>query len=185
MPQTPHSAHTKPRLPSALFCGKTHRWKRCFSAGLSEGGERLGKTQLFLFSDPPRRWFYFDYDPGPFSCVHLQVFIFIFIIAPQKTGSTLNHGFTGILFYKNTDLIFLSRETTGRKTFLPRTPTHCSGIGRQNKTPSSVLRRTKKGVLFGYCLGVRRNHVTWESGCGPASHGKSITAFTFDFVKKL
>ena len=60
--------------------------KRCFSARLSEGGERLGKTQLFLFSDPPRRWFYFDYDPGPFSCVHLQVFIFIFIIAPQKNG---------------------------------------------------------------------------------------------------
>ena len=34
----------------------------------------MGKTQLFLFSDPPRRWFYFDYDPGPFFCVHLQVF---------------------------------------------------------------------------------------------------------------
>ena len=46
----------------------------------------MGETQLFLFSDPPRRWFYFDYDPGPFSCVHLQVFIFIFIIAPPKNG---------------------------------------------------------------------------------------------------
>ena len=73
----------------AFLCSvlrKDTPWKRCFSAGLSEGGERLGETQLFLFSDPPRRWFYFDYDPGPFSCVHLQVFIFIFIIAPPKNG---------------------------------------------------------------------------------------------------
>ena len=54
-----------------------------------------------------------------------------------------------------------------------------------NKTPFSVLRHTEKGVLLGYCLGVRRNHVTWVSGCGPASHGKSITAFTIQFVKKL
>ena len=55
----------------------------------------------------------------------------------------------------------------------------------RNKTPFSVLRHTEKGVLLGYCLGVRRNHVTWVSGCGPASHGKSITAFTIEFVKKL
>ena len=59
------------------------------------------RTQLLLFSDPPRRWFYFDYDPGPLFCVHLQKIhvpgaskrlaaarrsMFFFIIAPQKNG---------------------------------------------------------------------------------------------------
>ncbi|WP_339394454.1 hypothetical protein [Faecalibacterium wellingii] len=42
----------------------------------------------------------------------------------------------------------------------------------QNKTPSSVLRRTKKGVLFGYCLGVRRNHVTRETVAAPLPMAK-------------
>ena len=37
----------------------------------------------------------------------------------------------------------------------------------KNKTPFPALRHTGKGVLFGYCLGVRRNHVTWESVAAP------------------
>ena len=40
-------------------------------------------------------------------------------------------------------------------------------VSYRNKTPFSVLRRTEKGVLLGYCLGVRRNHVTWESVAAP------------------
>ena len=42
----------------------------------------------------------------------------------------------------------------------------------RNKTPFSVLRRTEKGVLLGYCLGVRRNHVTWESVAAPLPMAK-------------
>ena len=42
----------------------------------------------------------------------------------------------------------------------------------RNKTPFSVLRRTEKGVLFGYCLGVRRNHVTWEVVAAPLPMAK-------------
>ena len=41
-------------------------------------------------------------------------------------------------------------------------------VSYRNKTPFSVLRRTEKGVLLGYCLGVRRNHVQ-GIGCGPGS----------------
>ena len=130
------------------------------------------RTQYFLLSDLPHRWSYFDYDQGPLSCVHLPVFvnsaaaapapgaalaISFFIIAPQKKGVNPKAKFCKD-FYK---------------------------VSYRNKTPFSVLRHTEKGVLLGYCLGVRRNHVTWVSGCGPASHGKSITAFTIEFVKKL
>ena len=143
------------------------------------------RTQLLLFSDPPRRWFYFDYDPGPFSCVHLQVFIFIFIIAPQKNGVNPKPW-----IYRN--FILPSHNfcrTASIKRFPLNLPEQSGGIKKmffaQSKTPFSALRHTEKGVLFGYCLGVRRNHVTWVSGCGPASHGKSITAFTIEFVKKL
>ena len=83
--------------------------KRCFSAGLSEGGERLGETQLFLFSDPPRRWFYFDYDPGPLSCVHLHKFKILSFLALQAyyislkmPGQPCKRSISGILPYKNT-----------------------------------------------------------------------------------
>ncbi|WP_179859017.1 hypothetical protein [Faecalibacterium langellae] len=34
------------------------------------------RAQAFLLSDPPHPWVYFDYDPGPLSCVHLQNFTF-------------------------------------------------------------------------------------------------------------
>ena len=47
---------------------------------------RRRRTQLFLLSDPPRRCFVLDYDPGPLFCVHLLWSLDIFIIAPQKNG---------------------------------------------------------------------------------------------------
>ena len=160
----------------------------------------MGETQLFLFSDPPRRWFYFDYDPGPFSCVHLQVFIFIFIIAPPKIGVNPKPWIYRNFILQKQRTHFSLREKTVWQSPQPLPSCRQKNISAenanapqrhrkivfcQNKTPSSVLRHTEKGVLFGYCLGVRRNHVTWVSGCGPASHGKSITAFTIEFVKKL
>lgn len=112
------------------------------------------RTQYFLLSDLPHRWIYFDYDQGPLSCVHLPVFvnsaaavpapgaalaISFFIIAPQKNGVNPKAKFCKD-FYR---------------------------ASYRNKTPFSVLRRTEKGVLLGYCLGVRRNHVTWESVAAP------------------
>ncbi len=45
-------------------------------------------------------------------------------------------------------------------------------VSYRNKTPFSVLRRTEKGVLLGYCLGVRRNHVTWEVVAAPLPMAK-------------
>ena len=41
------------------------------------------------------------------------------------------------------------------------------GTARKSKTPSPALRRAGKGVLLGYCLGVRRNHVTWGTVAAP------------------
>ena len=117
------------------------------------------RAQYFLLSDLPHRWSYFDYDQGPLSCVHLPVFvnsaaaapapgaalaISFFIIAPQKNGVNPKANFYKD-FYK---------------------------VSRRNKTPFSVLRHTEKGVLLGYCLGVRRNHVTWESVAAPLPMAK-------------
>ena len=117
------------------------------------------RTQYFLLSDLPHRWSYFDYDQGPLSCVHLPVFvnsaaaapapgaalaISFFIIAPQKKGVNPKARFCKD-FYK---------------------------VSYRNKTPFSVLRHTEKGVLLGYCLGVRRNHVTWEVVAAPLPMAK-------------
>ena len=49
---------------------------------------------------------------------------------------------------------------------------NCNTASYRNKTPFSVLRRTEKGVLLGYCLGVRRNHVTWEVVAAPLPMAK-------------
>ena len=132
------------------------------------------RTQYFLLSDLPHRWSYFDYDQGPLSCVHLPVFansaaaapapgaalaISFFIIAPQKRGSTLKRGFAKI---------FIARQEISA-TFKQHI---CNTASYRNKTPFSVLRHTEKGVLLGYCLGVRRNHVTWEVVAAPLPMAK-------------
>ena len=84
----PHAAR-KPPFPRAqnrafllLFCGKKRLKKT-----LCRSSQRKRRTQLLLLSDPPRRAFGLDYDPGPLFCVHLPFFqnpITVFIIAPQK-----------------------------------------------------------------------------------------------------
>ena len=66
-----------------------------------------------------------------------------FIIAPQK--KTVNP-------YPWIYLIFILRN--------------------KSKTPFPALRHTGKGVLFGYCLGVRRNHVTRETVAAPLPMAK-------------
>ena len=147
----------------------------------------MGETQLFLFSDPPRRWFYFDYDPGPFSCVHLQVFIFIFIIAPPKIGVNPKPWIYRNFILQKHRTRFPLREKAVWQSLQPLTCCRQKSISAenanalrqhrkivfcQNKTPSSVLRHTEKGVLFGYCLGVRRNHVTREAVAAPLPMAK-------------
>ena len=46
------------------------------------------------------------------------------------------------------------------------------GVFTHQSPLKRVLRRTKKGVLFGYCLGVRRNHVTRETVAAPLPMAK-------------
>jgi hypothetical protein len=52
-----------------LFCGKKRLKKT-----LCRSSQRKRRTQLLLLSDPPRRAFGLDYDPGPLFCVHLPFF---------------------------------------------------------------------------------------------------------------
>ena len=84
----PLHAARKPPFPRAqnrafllLFCGK----KRLKKA-LCRSSQRKRRTQLLLLSDPPRRAFGLDYDPGPLFCVHLLGLLknltYRFIIAP-------------------------------------------------------------------------------------------------------
>ena len=117
------------------------------------------RAQYFLLSDLPHRWSYFDYDQGPLSCVHLPVFVNSAAAAPAP-GAAL-----AISFF----IIAPSKKRVNPKA------NFCKDfykVSRRNKTPFSVLRHTEKGVLLGYCLGVRRNHVTWESVAAPLPMAK-------------
>jgi hypothetical protein len=129
------------------------------------------RTQYFLLSDLPHRWIYFDYDQGPLSCVHLPVFvnsaaaapapgaalaIFFFIIAPQKNGVNPKAKFCKD-FYG-----VLQKQNT-----LLRVAAHREGCF---------------AWILPWC---EEESCYLGSGCGPTSHGKSITAFTIHFVKKL
>lgn len=129
------------------------------------------RTQYLLLSDLPHRWSYFDYDQGPLSCVHLPVFvnsaaaaptpgtalaISFFIIAPQKNGVNPKARFCKD-FYG-----VLQKQNT-----LLRVAAHGEGCF---------------AWILPWC---EEESCYLGSGCGPASHGKSITAFTIHFVKKL
>ena len=138
------SAHAKPR-PSI--------WKKAPLTGPIQPKRR---TQLFLLSDPPHPWIYFDYDPGPLFCVHLQVSMFFFIIAPQKIG-------------------------VNPKPWIYRN--FYNAIHKQNTPPGVAAHR--KGCFVWILPWCEEESCYLGSGCGPASHGKSITAFTIQFVKKL
>ena len=148
VPECRKSSHFRARKAAPFLC-----------RGLFKPPGAKRRTQYFLLSDLPHRWSYFDYDQGPLSCVHLPVFvnfaaaapapgaalaISFFIIAPQKKGVNPKAKFCKD-FYK---------------------------VSYRNKTPFSVLRHTEKGVLLGYCLGVRRNHVTWEVVAAPLPMAK-------------
>ena len=121
--------------------------------------KKASVNAAFLFSDPLHPWIYFDYDPGPLFCVHLQMFqnfITVFIIAPQKkTVNPYPH------IYRNFYFSIQKQNTL-------------SGIAAYRKGCSVwILPWCEEESCY---LGI---------GCGPASHGKSITAFTIQFVKKL
>ena len=148
------------------------------------------RTQYFLLSDLPHRWSYFDYDQGPLSCVHLPVFvnsvaaapapgaalaISFFIIAPQKNGVNPKARFCKDFYRKARNQCNI--QTAYLRYAIQRCcrcikKLNCNAASYRNKTPFSVLRRTEKGVLLGYCLGVRRNHVTWEVVAAPLPMAK-------------
>ena len=146
------------------------------------------RTQYFLLSDLPHRWSYFDYDQGPLSCVHLPVFvnsaapapgaalaISFFIIAPQKNGVNPKARFCKDFYRKARNQCNI--QTAYLRYAIQRCcrcikKLNCNTASYRNKTPFSVLRHTEKGVLLGYCLGVRRNHVTWESVAAPLPMAK-------------
>ena len=114
-------------------------------------------------------------------------------------GSTLNHGFTGILFYKNTDLVFLSREKAVRQSPQPLPDckdknyrwecqsTAAASDGRFLPKQNTLFRVAahEKGCFVWILPWCEEESCYTGNGCGPASHGKSITAFTIQFVKKL
>ena len=135
---------------------------------LSRSPARKRRTQLFLLSDPPHPWIYFDYDPGPLFCVHLQTvqkpfhwLTSVFIIAPQK--NTVN---PKPWIYRN---------------FYRRIPAPYKP--KQNALPDVAAHRRGRSVwILPWC---EEESCYLGIGCGPASHGKSITAFTSDFMKKL
>ena len=129
------------------------------------------RTQYFLLSDLPHRWSYFDYDQGPLSCVHLPVFvnsaaaapapgaalaISFFIIAPQKNGVNPKARFCKDFY-----------GVLQKQNALLRVAAHREGCF---------------AWILPWC---EEESCYLGSGCGPASHGKSITAFTIHFVKKL
>ena len=148
------------------------------------------RTQYFLLSDLPHRWSYFDYDQGPLSCVHLPVFvnsaaaapapgaalaISFFIIAPQKKGVNPKARFCKDFYRKARNQCNI--QTAYLRYAIQRCcrcikKLNCNTASYRNKTPFSVLRHTEKGVLLGYCLGVRRNHVTWEVVAAPLPMAK-------------
>ncbi len=146
------------------------------------------RTQYFLLSDLPHQWSYFDYDQGPLSCVHLPVFvnsaapapgaalaISFFIIAPQKNGVNPKARFCKDFYRKARNQCNI--QTAYLRYAIQRCcrcikKLNCNTASYRNKTPFSVLRHTEKGVLLGYCLGVRRNHVTWEVVAAPLPMAK-------------
>ena len=143
------------------------------------------RTQYFLLSDLPHRWSYFDYDQGPLSCVHLPVFvnsvapapgaalaISFFIIAPQKNGVNPKARFCKDFYRKarnqcNIQTAYLQYGVLQKQNTLLRVAAHREGCF---------------AWILPWC---EEESCYLGSGCGPASHGKSITAFTIHFVKKL
>ena len=137
--------------------------------GLFKPPDAKRRTQYFLLSDLPHRWIYFDYDQGPLSSDPLPVFvnsaapapgaalaISFFIIAPQKYGVNPKAKFC--------------------KDF-------CSVLQKQNTLLRVAAHR--EGCFAWILPWCEEESCYLGSGCGPASHGKSITAFTIEFVKKL
>ena len=157
------SGNKKTRRP-VPECRKCSRFRARKAApflcrGLFKPPDAKRRTQYFLLSDLPHRWIYFDYDQGPLSCVHLPVFVNSAAAAPAP-GAALAISFFIIAPQKNG----VNPKAKVLQRFLRRL--------HRNKTPFSVLRHTEKGVLLGYCLGVRRNHVTWEVVAAPLPMAK-------------
>lgn len=129
------------------------------------------RTQYFLLSDLPHRWIYFDYDQGPLSCVHLPVFVNSAAAAPAP-GAALAISFFIIAPQKNG----VNPKARFCKDFY--------GVLQKQNTLLCVAAH-REGCFAWILPWCEEESCYLGSGCGPASHGKSITAFTIHFVKKL
>ena len=160
------------------------------------------RTQYFLLSDLPHRWSYFDYDQGPLSCVHLPVFvnsaaaapapgaalaISFFIIAPQKNGVNPKARFCKDFYRKARNQCNI--QTAYLRYAIQRCcrcikKLNCNTVLQKQNTLLRVAAH-REGCFAWILPWCEEESCYLGSGCGPASHGKSITAFTIHFVKKL